>query len=368
MSSNTVALASLANVIESLQDTIRRDGKTVGANETRTRNTLIDPLLRALGWSDPSVLTPEYLVRYGAREFDYGVVDYALHAQGQRASPIAFIEAKRMREALTDDHRDQVFSYAQDKADTVKFFALTNGDCWELYQLLETDVRIIFDISIRNQAPKECARLFLHHFPTPTMSGGVWSQNRVDPPTQPSSNPVTATPKLKTHDSISQLRLFDSVDIPKVLTWFCVLLVTSFVVSYIIGVWAAQPVTGFYAKVGLVALPTLVILAAALAWRFLIRVLGKAESILRLHRLFSSTDGDRRKTLQWIGVAIVGGSGIGGGLGYFIGSRTAQSIIDSFASLGEIIFWVLIGLLICCVMLIVLSGNSGRRSPRRWKR
>ena len=81
----------LVSVIESLQEQIKRDHATIGANETRTRNTLIDPLLKALGWADSSVITPEYLIRYGPRAV---VADYALHAPGQRAQPIAFIRGE----------------------------------------------------------------------------------------------------------------------------------------------------------------------------------------------------------------------------------------------------------------------------------
>ena len=67
----------LVSVIESLQEQIKRDHATIGAHETRTRNTLIDPLLKALGWADSSVITPEYIIRYGPRAV---VADYALHS------------------------------------------------------------------------------------------------------------------------------------------------------------------------------------------------------------------------------------------------------------------------------------------------
>lgn len=152
MYKDNMNLDSLVSDIEALQETIRRDHTTIGSNETRTRNMLIDPLLRALGWADSAVVTQEYLVRYGSGAADYGVVDYALHAPYQRAHPIAFIEAKRMSEDLTDDHRNQAITYAFDKGDSVQYVGLTNGDRWELYEVSKDGPRTIFDFSIRDQS------------------------------------------------------------------------------------------------------------------------------------------------------------------------------------------------------------------------
>ena len=156
MPDDGAGLDALVSVIETLQERIRRDHATIGSNETRTRRELIDPVLGALGWVDSSVVTPEYLVRYGPGGGDYRVADYALHAPGQRAQPIAFIEAKRMREDLTDDHRDQAFTYAYIR-DTARYVGLTNGDCWEFYEAGEDRFRCILDISIRDESALHCA-------------------------------------------------------------------------------------------------------------------------------------------------------------------------------------------------------------------
>ena len=156
MPDDGAGLDALVSVIETLQERIRRDHATIGSNETRTRRELIDPVLGALGWVDSSVVTPEYLVRYGPGGGDYRVADYALHAPGQRAQPIAFIEAKRMREDLTDDHRDQAFTYA-DIRDTARYVGLTNGDCWEFYEAHEDRFHCILDVSIRDESAAYCA-------------------------------------------------------------------------------------------------------------------------------------------------------------------------------------------------------------------
>ena len=153
---DTDDIDTLSRVIETLQLHINRNGSVIGANETRTRQDLIDPLLEALGWADPSVKTSEYLVRYGSGKADYVVVDYALHMPGKRARPFAFIEAKRMREAISDHHR-QAFGYAN-KRDSVRFVGLTNGDRWQFYEKRhDGGYRSILDISIRRQSARDCA-------------------------------------------------------------------------------------------------------------------------------------------------------------------------------------------------------------------
>ena len=153
-------LDALVGAIESIQDRIKRDHATIGANETRTRDALINPLLGALGWADPSVVTSEYLIRYGRGAANYGVADYALHSPGGRAQPFALVEAKRMNEDLSDDHRNQIFEYAANR-ESVKYAILTNGDCWELYEFIEEgrslQACLMLDLSIRRESAYDCA-------------------------------------------------------------------------------------------------------------------------------------------------------------------------------------------------------------------
>ena len=160
MPDNDDDIEALVTVIETLKQRIGRDRATIEANEIRTRNALIDPLLAALGWADSSVITSEYLIRSGPNEADYLVADYALHAAGQRAQPIAFIEAKRMREDLNDDHRNQVLAYAYNRR-SVKYFGLTNGDLWEVYEINGDNYCLLLDISIQNESAIDCALEFL---------------------------------------------------------------------------------------------------------------------------------------------------------------------------------------------------------------
>ena len=87
-----MALDELAATIETIKSRINEHGISLAANETRTRQVLIDPLLDALGWdvSDPDQVELEYDVR-GKR------ADYALKSNGR---VVGVIEAKSLRSPL----------------------------------------------------------------------------------------------------------------------------------------------------------------------------------------------------------------------------------------------------------------------------
>lgn len=152
-------LEVLIREIEAIQARAKRYQDIIGLTETHTRMALIDPLLCALGWdtSDPACVIPEY--RAGG-----GLADYALlkmTPEGEAPKPIAFIEAKRLGEALVP-HRPQMLNYANMSG--VKYAGLTNGDSWELYEVFKEaplDDRRIFNISLRQDSAFDCALQFL---------------------------------------------------------------------------------------------------------------------------------------------------------------------------------------------------------------
>lgn len=143
-------LDELVGVIETLQSRIRDHGDALRQNEIRTRTSLIDPLLSALGWdtADPGLVTPEYDVGGGR-------ADYALW--GQDRSPIAFLEAKRLDEPLESPrNQEQVFLYALKRQ--VKYAGLTNGNEWILDNLAVFDgERRILQVSIADTPAQQCA-------------------------------------------------------------------------------------------------------------------------------------------------------------------------------------------------------------------
>ena len=82
-------LGGLVQTIETLQKRIKEHGSHIGAYESRTRVTLINPMLSALGWDvdDPSAVEIE-------PKTDEGWADYAL--LGSNGKPVIFVEAKKL--------------------------------------------------------------------------------------------------------------------------------------------------------------------------------------------------------------------------------------------------------------------------------
>ena len=136
-----MALDELAATIETIKQRIMDHRSSLAANETRTRQVLIDPLLAALGWdvSDPNQVELEYDVR-GRR------ADYALLVA---AKPVAVIEAKRLGHQLVDDNTMQVMNYANTAG--IEYMVVTNGDEWKMYSVFERgaiEERIIMELNV----------------------------------------------------------------------------------------------------------------------------------------------------------------------------------------------------------------------------
>ena len=134
-------LDELVAVIETLKSRIEAHRETLQTNETRTRVSLIDPLLCALGWdsADPGLVTLEFDV--GGRRADYAL----LESQGK---PLVLLEAKKLSESLSS-HRSQMALYASELG--IRYPALTNGNRWEVYdnsKMIPIEERRILDVSI----------------------------------------------------------------------------------------------------------------------------------------------------------------------------------------------------------------------------
>ena len=122
-----MALDSLQRVIEKLQKTIEAHRGYLAEDETRTRQVLIDPLLRKLGWdvSDPNIVQLEYRVQKEQ-------ADYVLISKGK---PIAVVEAKRLGSDLGDKPIMQALKYAI--WDSIDYIIVTDGDKWEMYEVFK---------------------------------------------------------------------------------------------------------------------------------------------------------------------------------------------------------------------------------------
>ena len=158
----TMALDELVATIETIKQHIRSHRTSLTANETRTRQVLIDPLLRALGWdvTDPTSVELEYEVR-GKR------ADYALLVDGK---PVAVIEAKRLSKQLIDDDTMQVMNYANTAG--IEYMVVTNGDEWNMYSVFQRGAiehRLVMELRL---SPNPSHISALH-------SLGMWHPNLV---------------------------------------------------------------------------------------------------------------------------------------------------------------------------------------------
>ena len=157
-----MALDDLRGVIEKLQDMIERHHSYLSGHETRTRQVLIDPLLRELDWdvSDPEAVQLEY--RVGQQW-----ADYALMSNGK---PIAVIEAKRLGRGLEDDEIMQVLNYAN--RDGIDYMIVTDGDHWEMYEVFKRgtlEERLLMKFQLSQQLPHKNVLQVL----------GMWKPNLV---------------------------------------------------------------------------------------------------------------------------------------------------------------------------------------------
>lgn len=110
-------------VVQRLAKQIPKDAKK-GINERTTVYKYVAPLLEALGWTlEEDRLQLEYPVEGGS-------VDLALLVEDK---PIAFVEAKRLREdlSLRDQEARQALRYGSESG--TLWCVLTNGDRYEIY-------------------------------------------------------------------------------------------------------------------------------------------------------------------------------------------------------------------------------------------
>ena len=165
-----MALDSLQRVIEKLQKTIEAHRGYLDENETRTRQVLIDPLLRKLGWdvSNPNIVQLEYDVRKER-------ADYALMSKGK---PLVVVEAKRLGTDL-DDRIMQVLNYAN--VGGFPYMILTDGDKWEMYRVFEQatlEERLLMKLELSQQpADKNASQAWAMRKPNLTSKKPVF-----DPP------------------------------------------------------------------------------------------------------------------------------------------------------------------------------------------
>lgn len=121
----TQPLEPLMSALDRARQTIGQLGTELRRNEDQTRQSLINPILRELGWetANPAAVRNQFPIKQNR-------VDYALMAE--RDDPIAIVEAKRLGESI-ENNLSQLIAYAYDAP--VQFAAITDGNIWEIYRV-----------------------------------------------------------------------------------------------------------------------------------------------------------------------------------------------------------------------------------------
>lgn len=122
-------LDDLYQVIEKLRERMENHQVRLRQSEALTRNALVDPLLRALGWDteDPALVMPEY------RMDNNLIADYALLSNGKTA---IVVEAKSLNTPVDDTRPDGIV----DKGirycmrDGIEYYVTTDGRVWNIYE------------------------------------------------------------------------------------------------------------------------------------------------------------------------------------------------------------------------------------------
>lgn len=172
-----MALDDLKETIETLRERIQAHRPYLEGYEIRTRQALIDPMLRVLGWDveNPDSIQIEY--RNNQDWLDYVLIG----SEG----PIAVIEAKKLKAPLHDKATDQVLTYANRAG--IPYMVVTDGDHWQMAPVFERgrlEDRILMDFQLTRDEPYACALQAL----------GLWRPNLASGEPQEAATPVMISP------------------------------------------------------------------------------------------------------------------------------------------------------------------------------
>lgn len=127
-----MALNELMETFETLKKRIEEHSDYLsggGGAETRTRQVLIDPLLKELGWDvgDPNQVELELPVDEPWGRNRKLIPDYTLKHDG---NVVAVVEAKALSKGKLNDANAQAYDYADSQG--IKYAFATDGDEWRL--------------------------------------------------------------------------------------------------------------------------------------------------------------------------------------------------------------------------------------------
>ena len=145
-----MALDDLKETIETLRERIQAHRPYLEGYETRTRQVLIDPMLRVLGWDVENPDSVQLEHRNNQDRLDYVLIE--------KEESIAVIEAKKLKAPLHDKATDQVLTYANRAG--IPYMVVTDGDHWQMSAVFKQgklEDRILMNFQLTQDEPYACA-------------------------------------------------------------------------------------------------------------------------------------------------------------------------------------------------------------------
>ena len=197
-------IADLLELVEKLKGRIDRHGPALKQNEALTRYSLIDPLLRALGWDteDPAVVVPEYPVGKGNRA-DYALLELtpAMAKNGPHPVRAAMIVEAKSLDTPLEEVIGQGVKYCFELG--IEYFAVTDGRRWMIYKTLQPvpiAERKVVAFDLKEASAAEVCRKALALWRPGARSGQVTPAppavvNRLDDQVAAGSSPAATPPE-----------------------------------------------------------------------------------------------------------------------------------------------------------------------------
>ena len=209
-----MALDELFKTFEFLKKRIEEHREYLCQDETRTRQVLIDPLLKELGWDvgDPSAVELEYQIEKPFRSKGVAKPDYALMQKGK---PVAVVEAKRLDSRTLDDATEQVHTYAYNVV--IPYGVATDGDEWRLIDVQklvrpEEKVTKLFRVSTDDASTCALRSLALWR---PNLCADDGPADALEPMLFESPAATSTPAEMATADAESQVTAADGADAPR---------------------------------------------------------------------------------------------------------------------------------------------------------
>ncbi|MDE2787790.1 MAG: type I restriction enzyme HsdR N-terminal domain-containing protein [Chloroflexota bacterium] len=168
-----VDLTQMTGIIEMVRENISKQPEYDKFNEARTREAIVAPILRSMGWdvADFGLVDVEYSVHggEGARRVDYALWSESARRTVQGDKPVTLLEAKGVDEDL--DAKSvirKIRHYAFEAG--VPYVILTNGKIWQAHAfpsaVLKEHHRLHESVDIHDDsiAPYDCAKTLAEMF------------------------------------------------------------------------------------------------------------------------------------------------------------------------------------------------------------